>query len=366
MSAADEDTELRDLVAQTLHQQGVLSKIKAQLRSSVFLALDEHEQGKLDHSKSPLVNHKLKSFLETPQGIQTVSLVRDFLQYFNLDYTLSVFEPELNHIDQNQFLSSDELRELHNLQPNDNDGSNNNKTPLLVEFVEKSLNFDPDTRKSFVEETSGISQRKPEKPAPPSVAPAASFIDFEESFDRKDGLMGSFSYEESPRSPRKPVNLPLNNFGDSNDLLSLGGHSNQAAKSQLFDQDNIADVLIGASTGGGGAGSHVSDLYESDFGSSANSINIPLKSSRSKGPSGGGVNEKSEVSEELDEEDEELDEEISDGEDDEDHHMADRDRETTQVNDAKNTIVDVTTDHSMSRMSDTEADLDFAEEEGKL
>ena len=91
MSATDEDTELRDLVAQTLHQQGVLSKIKAQLRASIFLALDEHEQGKIDVScliililiklsfhgnmvfmlqqtKSPLVNEKLKQFLETKEG----------------------------------------------------------------------------------------------------------------------------------------------------------------------------------------------------------------------------------------------------------------------------------------------------------
>ena len=52
MSAADEDTELRDLVAQTLHQQGILSKIKAQLRASIFLALDEHDHGKLNVSLS--------------------------------------------------------------------------------------------------------------------------------------------------------------------------------------------------------------------------------------------------------------------------------------------------------------------------
>ena len=61
MSAGEEDTELRDLVAQTLETKGVLGKIRvrkpkargsfrgklsifqAQLRSQVFLALEEQE-----------------------------------------------------------------------------------------------------------------------------------------------------------------------------------------------------------------------------------------------------------------------------------------------------------------------------------
>ena len=44
MSAGDEDTELRDLVTQTLENNGLLGKIQAQLRAGVFLALEETDK----------------------------------------------------------------------------------------------------------------------------------------------------------------------------------------------------------------------------------------------------------------------------------------------------------------------------------
>ncbi|XP_039737425.1 centrosomal protein 43 isoform X4 [Pteropus medius] len=48
----EEDTELRDLLVQTLENSGVLNRIKAELRAAVFLALEEQEkvEGALDLS----------------------------------------------------------------------------------------------------------------------------------------------------------------------------------------------------------------------------------------------------------------------------------------------------------------------------
>nr|XP_011430809.2 FGFR1 oncogene partner isoform X4 [Crassostrea gigas] len=86
--SADEDTELRDLVAQTLEANGVLGKIRAQLRASVFLALEEQEQSQGN------TNPSLKQYLSTKEGQAVAGLVREFLEFFNLDYTLAVFEPE--------------------------------------------------------------------------------------------------------------------------------------------------------------------------------------------------------------------------------------------------------------------------------
>ena len=43
-STTEEDTELRDLVAATLENSGVLGKIKAQLRANVYIALEEGNQ----------------------------------------------------------------------------------------------------------------------------------------------------------------------------------------------------------------------------------------------------------------------------------------------------------------------------------
>lgn len=89
--SADEDTELRDLVAQTLESNGTLGKLRAQLRASVFLALEDQENGQ---SKTPFLNKELRGFLSTQEGKLTASLVQEFLEFFNLEFTLAVFKPE--------------------------------------------------------------------------------------------------------------------------------------------------------------------------------------------------------------------------------------------------------------------------------
>nr|KAI8758666.1 FGFR1 oncogene partner-like isoform X5 [Biomphalaria glabrata] len=89
--SADEDTELRDLVAQTLEANGTLGKLRAQLRASVFLALEDQENGQ---NKTPFLSKELKSFLSTKDGKLTAYLVQEFLEFFNLEFTLAVFKPE--------------------------------------------------------------------------------------------------------------------------------------------------------------------------------------------------------------------------------------------------------------------------------
>ncbi|XP_062912600.1 FGFR1 oncogene partner isoform X2 [Mobula hypostoma] len=91
--SAEEDTELRDLLVQTLENSGVLNKLKAELRAAVFLALEEQER---IENKTPLVNESLKNFLNTEDGRLVAGLVTEFLQFFNLDFTLAVFQPETN------------------------------------------------------------------------------------------------------------------------------------------------------------------------------------------------------------------------------------------------------------------------------
>ncbi|KAF5290291.1 hypothetical protein FQR65_LT11625 [Abscondita terminalis] len=89
--SVEDDVELRDLVAQTLEQNGCLPKIRAQLRASIFLALDENEEVQ---KKEPLQNKKIKTHLDSKLGRAMFCVVREFLEFFNLDFTISVFEPE--------------------------------------------------------------------------------------------------------------------------------------------------------------------------------------------------------------------------------------------------------------------------------
>ncbi|CAK8671612.1 unnamed protein product [Clavelina lepadiformis] len=91
MSAVDEDTELRDLLVQTLDKNGVLGKIKAELRASIFLALEAQDQLQ---NPAPLANKKLQNCLSEVEGQTCIDLIHDFLNFFNLDYTREVFVPE--------------------------------------------------------------------------------------------------------------------------------------------------------------------------------------------------------------------------------------------------------------------------------
>ncbi|KAM3842571.1 centrosomal protein 43 [Diretmus argenteus] len=128
MSATEDDTELRDLLIQNLENNGILNKLKAEMRAAVFLAMDE--QDKVEN-KMPLVNENLKKCLNTKDGRLVASLIIDFLQVFNLDFTLAVFQPEINSL--NGLDGRDQVcRELGISESDVNRGS-----PLLVEMAKR-------------------------------------------------------------------------------------------------------------------------------------------------------------------------------------------------------------------------------------
>ncbi|XP_069090624.1 centrosomal protein 43 isoform X2 [Pleurodeles waltl] len=142
MSAAEEDTELRDLLVQTLESSGVLNKIKAELRAAVFLALEEQEKVE---NKAPLVNESLKTFLNTKDGRLVSSLVTEYLQFFNLDFTLAVFQPETNTLNDTQDRQN-LARDLGIVE-----GEAARGAPLLLELVKQCSQKD---KGSSVEELS--------------------------------------------------------------------------------------------------------------------------------------------------------------------------------------------------------------------
>ncbi|NWS00871.1 FR1OP protein, partial [Motacilla alba] len=101
---------------------------QAELRAAVFLALEEQEKVE---NKAPLVNESLKSFLGTKDGRLVAGLVAEFLRFFNLDFTLAVFQPEsstLNGLDGRENLA----RDLGIMEAEGTVGG-----PLLLEVVRK-------------------------------------------------------------------------------------------------------------------------------------------------------------------------------------------------------------------------------------
>ncbi|XP_059842618.1 FGFR1 oncogene partner isoform X2 [Hypanus sabinus] len=133
--SAEEDTELRDLLVQTLENSGVLNKLKAELRAAVFLALEEQER---IENKTPLVNESLKNFLNTEDGRLVAGLVTEFLQFFNLDFTLAVFQPETN-----TFTGLDGREDLaRELGIHESDGLKG--VPILLEVMQRNRQKEKD------------------------------------------------------------------------------------------------------------------------------------------------------------------------------------------------------------------------------
>ncbi|OAD56131.1 FGFR1 oncogene partner [Eufriesea mexicana] len=123
----EEDTELRDLVVQTLENNGVLAKVRAELRASVFLALEEQESVM---NPEPLLNKTVKQYLSNSEGKLLFSLVREFLEYFGLDYTISVYDPETYFGKEYNYVGRNKLCEELGIESNE---------PLLGEILKNSM-----------------------------------------------------------------------------------------------------------------------------------------------------------------------------------------------------------------------------------
>ena len=90
MSLEEEDASLKDLVTRTLHSTGVLGKIQAELRASVFLALEDE----FNNKNIALINKETSKLLSSNEGSLAAALVYDFLQCLKLEFTQAVFGPE--------------------------------------------------------------------------------------------------------------------------------------------------------------------------------------------------------------------------------------------------------------------------------
>ncbi|XP_037075826.1 centrosomal protein 43-like [Pollicipes pollicipes] len=98
LMAEDEcEVELRDMVAEALENNGVLPKIRAQLRASVFLALDETGRPGGDQARC-FENTALQRLAAGAVGRRCLALARELLVCAQLDCTLSVLDAELEGV----------------------------------------------------------------------------------------------------------------------------------------------------------------------------------------------------------------------------------------------------------------------------
>lgn len=88
--------ELKDLIIQSLESKGVLGNIRAQLRSCVFKCIDDQDRMESGQSSFHFDNPHARKATETPVGKLGAELIREFMEYYKMDYSLNIFGPESN------------------------------------------------------------------------------------------------------------------------------------------------------------------------------------------------------------------------------------------------------------------------------
>uniref|UniRef100_A0A3B3DC24 FGFR1 oncogene partner (FOP) N-terminal dimerisation domain-containing protein n=1 Tax=Oryzias melastigma TaxID=30732 RepID=A0A3B3DC24_ORYME len=126
------------------------------MRAAVFLAMED--QDRLEN-KVPLVNESLKKCLNSRDGRLAVAFIVDFLQVFSLDFSLSVFLPEIN------FPNGVDSREVVCRELGLQDPELDKNSPLLLELLrtapcppQQILNCRHDLEKFFADELQAADQ----------------------------------------------------------------------------------------------------------------------------------------------------------------------------------------------------------------
>jgi hypothetical protein len=122
----EELTTLKEIVQQSLETQGVLAKIRAQLRAAVFTTIDGNER-----KTQGFTNQKVIRLGKSKNLMMASALFLDFLDTLDLDSTKSVFQPEIV-FDNN--LTRDEIAKQMGIVNYSDD------TPLIFNILNNSMN----------------------------------------------------------------------------------------------------------------------------------------------------------------------------------------------------------------------------------
>ena len=86
--------DMKNLLIQALETRGVLGQIRSKLRSSVFKIVDDQDQKFNMGCGLKWENPTLYKITDTRIGQLSAELIREFMEYLRMDYSLSVFIPE--------------------------------------------------------------------------------------------------------------------------------------------------------------------------------------------------------------------------------------------------------------------------------
>ncbi|KAL0379733.1 UNVERIFIED_CONTAM: protein TONNEAU 1a [Sesamum angustifolium] len=193
--------DLKTLVTRTLEKKGVLAKIRAELRASVFEAIEEEDKViEKEEGLPPALlgscNERAKQLHNSPSGRLLNALICEYLDWAQLNHTLKVYLPECN-LPKDSW--KNELKEFSNKNGYDLN-RNGDSGPLLLDVLEGFLKYENLTqgrgsnRRSTTPEPESlpnVDARNIRRPSPSSVAgglpPLGRPLPVSQSSDRRAG-----------------------------------------------------------------------------------------------------------------------------------------------------------------------------------
>ncbi|XP_021296167.1 protein TONNEAU 1a-like [Herrania umbratica] len=191
--------DLKTLVTRTLEKKGVLAKIRAELRASVFEAIEEEDRViEKEEGLPPALlgscNDRAKQLHASPSGRLLTALICEYLDWAQLNHTLKVYLPECNL--QKDFWKA-ELKDFSGKNAYDLN-RNGDSGPLLLDVLEGFLKFEnlsqakgTGRRPQEIESSSSLESRNTRRPSSSSVAgglpPLGRPVPVSQSSDRRAG-----------------------------------------------------------------------------------------------------------------------------------------------------------------------------------
>ena len=126
--------DLKNIVIQNLEQEGTLGSLRAQLRARVFKAIENYADSNAKQQAGFQWQNPAAAKVHEDEDTKLVALlVKDFLEHYKMDYTLSVYLPEIALSSSQDQISREDLAEKAGV-------SRNSDGPLLLQMLKQAKN----------------------------------------------------------------------------------------------------------------------------------------------------------------------------------------------------------------------------------
>ncbi|XP_015942285.1 protein TONNEAU 1b [Arachis duranensis] len=180
--------DLKTLVTRTLEKKGVLARIRAELRASVFEAIEEEDrviekEPALPPALLGSCNDRAKQLHASPSGRLLTALICEYLDWAQLNHTLKVYLPECNL--EKDFWKA-ELKEFSS--KNGYDLNRNGDSPLLLDVLEGFLRFENLSQARALPNSDSRNMRRPSSSSVAGgLPPLGRAVPSSQASDRRGG-----------------------------------------------------------------------------------------------------------------------------------------------------------------------------------